>query len=146
LWLAGEVSTQRDLPLIRRLLERVRRCAAHRPLLVCTDGLVSYIRAIRETFRDPVRTETLRAAAGRRDRAAHCRWHARTGRDVKASVARGRRDQYRVHRAAQRNVSGAAGVADPTRARPGAPHPDVADVVPIVYGLHGREGDAGLCS
>jgi hypothetical protein len=34
----------------------VRRCAARRPLLVCTDGLVSYIRAIRETFRDPVHT------------------------------------------------------------------------------------------
>jgi transposase-like protein len=56
LWLGGEVSAQRDLPLIRRLLERVRRCAAHRPLLVCTDGLVSYIRAVRETFRDPVHT------------------------------------------------------------------------------------------
>ena len=56
LWLGGEVSEQRDLPLIRRLLARVRRCAAQRPLLVCTDGLVSYIRAIRETFRDPVHT------------------------------------------------------------------------------------------
>jgi len=56
LWLGGAVSEQRDLPLIRRLIERVRRCAAHRPLLVCTDGLVSYIRAIRETFRDPVHT------------------------------------------------------------------------------------------
>ena len=56
LWLGGEVSEQRDLPLIRRLTERVRRCAARRPLLVCTDGLVSYIRAIRETFRDPVHT------------------------------------------------------------------------------------------
>jgi transposase-like protein/IS1 family transposase len=56
LWLAGEVSTQRDMPLIRRLIERVRRCAAHRPLLCCTDGLCSYIRAIRETFRDPERT------------------------------------------------------------------------------------------
>jgi IS1 family transposase len=53
LWLAGEVSEQRDMTLIRCLIERVRRCAAHRPLLVCTDGLVSYIRAIRETFRDP---------------------------------------------------------------------------------------------
>jgi len=58
LWLGGEVSAQRDLPLIRRLIERVRRCAARRPLLVCTDGLVSYIRAIRETFRDPVHTGT----------------------------------------------------------------------------------------
>jgi hypothetical protein len=56
LWLGGEVSEQRDLPLIRRLIARVRRCAACRPLLVCTDGLVSYIRAIRETFRDPVQT------------------------------------------------------------------------------------------
>src|SRR4029453_9966162 len=56
LWLGGEVSEQRDLPLIRRLTERVRRCAARRPLLLCTDGLVSYIRAIRETFRDPVHT------------------------------------------------------------------------------------------
>ena len=56
LWLAGEVSAQRDMPLIRRLIEQVRRCAARCPLLVCTDGLVSSIRAIRETFRDPVHT------------------------------------------------------------------------------------------
>jgi transposase-like protein len=56
LWLAGEVSEQRDMTLIRRLIERVRACALHRPLLFCTDGLCSYIRAIRETFRDPVRT------------------------------------------------------------------------------------------
>ena len=58
LWLGGEVSAQRDLPLIRRLMARVRRCAARRPLLVCTDGLVAYIRAIRETFRDPGHTGT----------------------------------------------------------------------------------------
>jgi transposase-like protein len=56
LWLGGEVSEQRDMTLIRRLIERVRRCAAPCPLLFCTDGLVSYIRAIRETFRDPVHT------------------------------------------------------------------------------------------
>ena len=56
LGLGGEVSTQRDMTLIRRLIERVRRCAAHRPLLFCPDGLVSSIRAIRETFRDPVQT------------------------------------------------------------------------------------------
>ena len=36
----------------------MRRCAARRPLLICTDGLVAYIRAIRETFRDPVHTGT----------------------------------------------------------------------------------------
>src|SRR5262245_57555045 len=56
LWLGGEVSEQRDMSLIRRLMVRVRRCAARRPLLVCTDGLVAYIRAVRETFRDPVHT------------------------------------------------------------------------------------------
>src|SRR2546423_7371907 len=56
LWLAGEVSEHRDMPLIRRLIARVRRCALHRPLWFCTDGLCAYIRAMRETFRDPVRT------------------------------------------------------------------------------------------
>jgi transposase-like protein len=56
LWLVGEVSAQRDMPLIRRLIERVRRGAARRPRLMCTDGLVSYLRAIRETFRDSVYT------------------------------------------------------------------------------------------
>ena len=58
LWLGGEVSEQRDMSLSRRLIERVRRCATHRPLLICTDGLVSSIRAVRETFRDPVHTGT----------------------------------------------------------------------------------------
>jgi hypothetical protein len=58
LWLAGEGSAQRDRPLTQRLSERVRRGAAHRPLLVCTDGLVSYLRAIRETCRDPVPVRT----------------------------------------------------------------------------------------
>src|SRR6266403_4185806 len=38
LWLAGAVSPHRDLPLIRRLIARVRGCALHRPLLFCTDG------------------------------------------------------------------------------------------------------------
>jgi hypothetical protein len=54
LWLGGEVSAQRDLALSRRLVERVKRGAAPRPLWVCTDGWVSSIRAMRETLRDPV--------------------------------------------------------------------------------------------
>jgi transposase-like protein len=54
LWLAGAVSERRDMALIRGLMERVRRCALPRPLLVCTDGLSAYVRAVRETFRDPV--------------------------------------------------------------------------------------------
>ena len=56
LWLGGKVREQRDLPLIRRLIEGVRRWAAPCPLLVGTDGLVSSIRAMREPFRDPVHT------------------------------------------------------------------------------------------
>ena len=56
LWLGGAVSEQRALPFIRRLSVRGSRCAAPRPLLVCTDGVVSSIRAIRATFRDPVHT------------------------------------------------------------------------------------------
>jgi transposase-like protein len=56
LWRAGEVSAPRDMPLIRRLMERVCRCATHRPLVCCTDGLCASIRALRETFRDPERT------------------------------------------------------------------------------------------
>jgi transposase-like protein len=56
LWLGGEVSEHRDMTLIRGLIERVRACALHRPILFCTDGLSAYVRAIRETFRDPVPT------------------------------------------------------------------------------------------
>jgi hypothetical protein len=57
-WLGGAVRTQRDRPLSRRLIERVRRGAAPRPLLVGPDGLVSSIRAVRATLRDPVHTGT----------------------------------------------------------------------------------------
>ena len=56
LWLGGEGSEQRDMALIRRLIARVRRWAAHRPRLVGTDGLGSYLRALRETLRAPVST------------------------------------------------------------------------------------------
>jgi len=56
LWLAGEVSEPRDMTLLRRLRERVRTWALHRPLWFCPDGLCSDIRARRETFREPVQT------------------------------------------------------------------------------------------
>ncbi len=146
LWLAGEVSEHRDMPLIRQLIERVRRCAVHRPLLCCTDGLCAYIRAIRETFRDATAyggpgtspaaslaqrlrragRQALCAAAGCRCRAAHRGGYPRTGRDASASLARGRGDQHRLHRAAQRDLSGAPGIADPPRPGPGTPHGDLA--------------------
>jgi hypothetical protein len=53
-WLAGEVRAHRAMPLMRRRIERGRRGAAPRPLLGCTDGVCSSIRAMRETCRDPV--------------------------------------------------------------------------------------------
>lgn len=53
-WLAGEVSDHRDLPLIRRLLERVHACALKRPILLCTDGVCASVRAVRETFREAI--------------------------------------------------------------------------------------------
>jgi transposase-like protein len=52
LWLAGAVSAHRDLPLIRRLIQHVRAGALQQPVLFCTDGLCTYVRALRETFRD----------------------------------------------------------------------------------------------
>ena len=57
-WRGGEGSEQRDRPLLRRLIDRVRRCGAPRPLLGCPDGVVSSIRAMRETLRDPVHPGT----------------------------------------------------------------------------------------
>ena len=56
LWLGGVVSAQRDGALIRRLVERVHACAAPGPLLVCVDGLASYVTAFVRAFRHPVRT------------------------------------------------------------------------------------------
>ncbi len=56
LWLGGVVSPHRDGALIRRLVERVRACARHLDILVCVDGLSSYVTAFRRGFRVPVYT------------------------------------------------------------------------------------------
>ncbi len=56
LWLGGVISPHRDGTLIRRLVERVRACASRLDILVCVDGLSSYITAFRRAFRVPVRT------------------------------------------------------------------------------------------
>jgi hypothetical protein len=55
-WRAGEGSAQRDLPWIRRRIERGRAWALHRPLLCGTAGGCASVRALRETLREPVRT------------------------------------------------------------------------------------------
>jgi transposase-like protein len=56
LWLGGEVNAQRDGRLITRLIQRVRACALVTSLLICVDGLSSYVTAVRQVFRRPVHT------------------------------------------------------------------------------------------
>mgnify|MGYP006300987741 FL=1 len=56
LWLGAEVSTRRDGKLVARLMQHVRACALCRPLLICVDGFVGYVKAIRNTFREPLTT------------------------------------------------------------------------------------------
>lgn len=55
-WLGGVISPHRDGALICRLVERVRACARRLDILVCVDGLSSYVTAFRRGFRVPVRT------------------------------------------------------------------------------------------
>ena len=50
----GVVSPHRDRHLIRRLLERVRACGPTQGVLLCVDGLSSYVAQARRVFRDPV--------------------------------------------------------------------------------------------
>jgi transposase-like protein len=56
LWLGGVISPHRDLALITRLVQMVRTCARSLAILVCVDGLASYVTAFVRVFRHPVRT------------------------------------------------------------------------------------------
>ena len=56
LWLGGVISPQRDTTLITALVQQVRACAASLAILVCVDGLASYVTAFLRVFREPVRT------------------------------------------------------------------------------------------
>ena len=56
LWLGGAISPQRDLALITGLVQQVRACAAPLALLVCVDGLASYVTAFLKVFRNPIYT------------------------------------------------------------------------------------------
>ena len=53
LWLGGAIGRRRDLPLIARLVRRVRACAMSPAILVCVDGLASYVTAFLKAFRQP---------------------------------------------------------------------------------------------
>lgn len=54
LWLGGVVSEKRDMQLIRTLVDQVRMMALCRPLLFAVDGLVSYVKAVQQSFRTPL--------------------------------------------------------------------------------------------
>ena len=56
LWLGGAISPRRDLVLITGLVRQVHACARHLDLLVCVDGLASYVTAFLRVFRTPVYT------------------------------------------------------------------------------------------
>ena len=56
LWLGGAISVHRDLKLITSVVEKVCQCALSLAILVCVDGLSSYVTAFRRVFRYPVRT------------------------------------------------------------------------------------------
>jgi len=54
LWLGACVSQQRDESLITAIVQLVRETALARPLLICVDGLRSYLQAIQDVFRSPL--------------------------------------------------------------------------------------------
>jgi len=56
LWLGGVISVHRDLALISNLVQMVCACALSLAILVCVDGLASYVTAFRRVFRRPVHT------------------------------------------------------------------------------------------
>jgi hypothetical protein len=56
LWLGGVIRPQRDTLLITALVQQVRACARSLAILVCVDGLASYVTTFLNVFREPVRT------------------------------------------------------------------------------------------
>lgn len=56
LFLGAELSERRDQALIRALVRRVRACVQDLGILVCVDGLPSYVTAFLSMFRNPVHT------------------------------------------------------------------------------------------
>src|ERR687887_360901 len=56
LWLGGVIRPHRGRALITELVQGVRACARSLAILVCVDGLASYVTAFLRVFRDPVHT------------------------------------------------------------------------------------------
>ncbi len=64
LWLGGVISAHRDTHLIGTLATQIRACALTTTVLVCVDGLSSYVGAIKRAFSERVLT-------GKRGRPPH---------------------------------------------------------------------------
>jgi hypothetical protein len=62
LWLGGLISRRRDGALITAVVQGVRRCLARLAVLVCVDGLASYVSSFRKVFRHKVPTPRGRPA------------------------------------------------------------------------------------
>mgnify|MGYP001031532713 CR=1 FL=1 len=56
LWVGGQISPTRDKTLLTALVERIRKLALCRPLLLAVDGLPGYADVFRKAFRTPLRT------------------------------------------------------------------------------------------
>src|SRR6185503_10546481 len=54
LWLGGILSRRRDSRLIKALVGKVKRCLRSLAVLVCVDGLASYVSAFLKVFRHKV--------------------------------------------------------------------------------------------
>ncbi|MGE5756641.1 MAG: IS1 family transposase, partial [Planctomycetaceae bacterium] len=96
LWLGGVLSPRRDLVLIMTLVQMVRSCALSTAILVCVDGLASYVTAFRRVFRDPVRT----------GRAGRPRLEATPGLLIGQVIKQ--RSRHRLESVTRRVVQGAA--------------------------------------
>jgi transposase-like protein len=104
-WRAGEVSAHRDLPLIRRLIERVHACALKRPILWYPEGLCAHVRAVRETFREAI------------DSGTRGRPHLRAWPKVLIATVVKRDERRRVVAVERRIVQGAAARVEKRRHR-----------------------------
>ena len=146
LWLGGVVSPVRDLHLIQHLVDLVRLAwTPGRTLLICVDGLASYVTAFRRAFREKVHTgrrgrppyrlprgvllgQVVKNHSGRRlvgVRPACGLGQPRADRPGVAADRDGPADQHVVHRAAQRHVPQSAGEPGASGAGPGPQGGDV---------------------
>jgi hypothetical protein len=124
LWLGGVISPHRDRALITRLVQRVRACARSLAILVCVDGLGTYVRpfarfpgscAYGVPWTAPASggaglahrpsQQTVCPAARGQGSAPGGAWDDRSHRRSAGHHRRRKRHQYRLHRAAECHLS-----------------------------------------